>query len=54
MGYIGSIYEKLDKLEKRIDALNHILSTEDDETERKEIEEELDKVYTEYHKLMDS
>ena len=54
MGYIGSIYNRLDKLESRIDALKHILSSEDNPIERKEIEEELDKVYDEYNKLMDS
>lgn len=52
--YIGSIYEKLDKLEQQISALEHILDTEDDEDEKLLIEEELDKLYTRYHKLMDS
>lgn len=54
MSYIGSIYQKLDKIEYRIDALKHILSTETDALARDEIEEEIDKLYTEYNKLMDS
>jgi hypothetical protein len=41
-------------MEKRMDALEHMIKTEADETERKEIQEELDKLYVEYNKLMNS
>jgi hypothetical protein len=54
MGYIGSIYEKMDKLERRIDSLKHMHDTETDALARDEIQEELDKLYVEYNKLMDS
>jgi predicted nucleic acid-binding Zn-ribbon protein len=48
-----SDYRKLDELENRMDSLKHILKTETDKQEIKELEEELDKVHKEYNRIMD-